>query len=67
MMRKYSSDFILYFNQDVSVGVAVLLAVLSQQCHSTLVLAGGVDSVNEVSLIIVAEHKLEHCGFPSVQ
>lgn len=36
------------------------LAVVCQQCNSTLILTWWVYSVNEVTLVVVAKHQFEH-------
>ena len=38
------------------------LAIVRQQCNSTLVLTGRVDGIDEVSLVVVAQHQLKHGG-----
>ena len=49
-----------YFDQDVSVNVAPPLTVGFEESGCTLILASGVDRINEIALIVVAKHQLKH-------
>ena len=49
-----------YFDQDVGVDVAPLLTVGFEKSGCTLILASGVDRINEIALIVVAKHQFEH-------